>query len=606
MKRRFSRCLARWLFLFCPYAYGIDAPADKRTLLELAREQFAPVPLTEGEENLFIASERGEEAYIKGANTISPDNGVIRADVLRWLCLNKKASERVTAKGIRISGMWIEGYLDLSDAKLDFPIRARGCAFYGGVQLNGARTRTLDFSGCSLEWLLAHGAEVNGDVLLGNGFQIKGNIIFSGATIAGELNCRGSRFEVLKAEGAKIGQSVDLREAQGTWVSVLGASIGGNLDADGAELDNSGGYWSLLADRAKITGYVFLRRSQMTGLPFRAAGQVNFLAASIGGSLECDGAQLSEPPIEEWIAPNLPRKAPLFLVDRARIGGSIFLRNGFCCDGLADFKGTEVFSVVCLGAHVTGNTELDLQSMKVGVLTSDNTTWPKAKNVKLDGLVYGRLHDPEGIDLKRLLTWLALQPDKPFYPQPYEQLASVLRAMGFEEAAREVMLEKNRQHRKFTRPLWGEWWWYNVFGRFIGYGYEPVRALEAGIVLIVFGACLFKLGYARGLVMPTKENAYEKKEATAETTLDRKRPIAENYPRFNAFIYALESFTPLLRLDQTANWMPNANRRTEFQFGRVKLPISGGLLRCYLWILIIAGWILTSLWITSVTGLVKK
>lgn len=596
-KRRFSRCLAGPLFFLTLSANGLEAPADQRTLLELAREQFAPTPLTEGEEKLFVASERGEEASMQSANQDEnyvclaagwPNNRVVRASTLRWLCLDKKASERVTAQGIRIRGVRIDGPLDLSDAKIDFPIRAAGCAFDGVIKLNGTRTRSLDFSGCSLQMLLAHGAEIGGDFLLTD--AVAGDLHFSGATIAGALDCRGSSFSNLIAEGAKFAQSVDLRSAKGRWVNLLGASIGGSLDADGADLYNPGSWWSLLADRAKITGNAFLRRSRTTGQPFRAAGQVNFLGATIGGSLECDGAELSDPPANE----------PLFLVDRARIAGSIFLRDGFCCDGLADFKGTEASSLVWIAAKATQNTELDLQSTKIGVLHSDNATWPKAKNVKLDGFVYGRLNDPGGIDSTKLLAWLALQPDKPFYPQPYEQLASVLRTMGFEGDAREVMLEKNRQHRKFTKAPSPEWWWYGVFGRAIGYGYLPSRAFLMSLGLIVIGFGFFRFGYQNGLITPAKDSAYEKKDGPPA-----ERPIAENYPRFNAFVYSLESFTPLLKLEQSSHWTPNANRRTELHLGRVTVPITGSLLRAYLWCHIILGWILSSLWVGSITGLVK-
>ena len=70
--------------------------------------------------------------------------------------------------------------------------------------------------------------------------------------------------------------------------------------------------------------------------------------------------------------------------------------------------------------------------------------------------------------------------------------------------------------------------------------------------------------------------------------------MAETYPKFNAFVYSLESFVPLIKLDQSANWAPNANRAW------------GRFLRYYLYLHITAGWVLTTLWVGAVTGLVKS
>ena len=82
--------------------------------------------------------------------------------------------------------------------------------------------------------------------------------------------------------------------------------------------------------------------------------------------------------------------------------------------------------------------------------------------------------------------------------------------------------------------------------------------------------------------------------------------FSEHYSKFNAFMYSLESFTPLLRLDQSSNWAPNANRGRRLHIGKFNLLTTGSLLRIYLWLHIIAGWVLTSLWVGGITGLVKS
>jgi hypothetical protein len=53
-------------------------------------------------------------------------------------------------------------------------------------------------------------------------------------------------------------------------------------------------------------------------------------------------------------------------------------------------------------------------------------------------------------------------------------------------------------------------------------------------------------------------------------------------------------------------WIPNANRGPLLlRFDSFPLLAVGGLFRLYLWLHIIAGWILTTLWVGGLTGLIK-
>jgi hypothetical protein len=94
-----------------------------------------------------------------------------------------------------------------------------------------------------------------------------------------------------------------------------------------------------------------------------------------------------------------------------------------------------------------------------------------------------------------------------FLPQPYEQLASVLLKMGYEREAKKVMIQMNRDHAKFTEFLAGEWWWYNFFGKRIGYGYEPGRAFALSLLMVLLGTILFQLGHVHDIVSPSDNKA---------------------------------------------------------------------------------------------------
>jgi hypothetical protein len=162
--------------------------------------------------------------------------------------------------------------------------------------------------------------------------------------------------------------------------------------------------------------------------------------------------------------------------------------------------------------------------------------------------------------------------------------------------------------------------WYTVFGDLlVGYGYSPWHAFLISLLAIGIGARLFKSGYRHGLITPTDHNAY-----CNEISETGQRQISETYPKFNAFIYSLETFVPLLNLAIGDYWIPNAKRGTELpvfrklmlqpifgkrgaemRMGNKPAPTTGAVLRWYLWIHIIAGWVLTTLWVGGLTGLLK-
>jgi hypothetical protein len=136
--------------------------------------------------------------------------------------------------------------------------------------------------------------------------------------------------------------------------------------------------------------------------------------------------------------------------------------------------------------------------------------------------------------------------------------------------------------------------------------------------VIFLGWWVFWRGYGAGLVTPAEDKELEDAQMCKRLEL---------YPKFSAFVYSLETFVPLLKLQVSQYWIPNANRgkavpglrewmlkpvvvilRGEAYWHRTfKIPPSttGAWLRIYLWCHIIAGWVFTTLWVVGLTGLVK-
>jgi hypothetical protein len=127
----------------------------------------------------------------------------------------------------------------------------------------------------------------------------------------------------------------------------------------------------------------------------------------------------------------------------------------------------------------------------------------------------------------------------------------------------------------------------------IGYGYRPIRALWWILGFVALGSLLFAVGYRERAITPTEPDAYASFMETGEPP--------RHYPPFNAIVYSLENFLPVVDLHQDTYWRPNPRHG---RGGRMR-ALSGTLLRWYLWVHILAGWIITPLLAAGLSGLVR-
>ncbi len=572
---------------------------------------------------------------LKALNCVFSGNILLLDAQLRGIYLLGCLIKSLNAHRAKIRG----GVMLRNGFKAEGEVRLVGATIDGDLDCNGAQ-----FSNPNGIALFVDAAKIDGSIFLPGGFKAAGQVGVMGATIAGDLDCDGGQFSnpngvALAADRAKIGRGIFLRngfKAEGV-VRLVGATIGGSLECDGGQFSNPNGI-ALNANGAKIERNVFLRNgfkaegmvqlggatidgalncnggqfSNPNGIAlavertkigsdfflfdgFKAEGEVRLLGATIGGDLDCDGAQFSN-----------PNGIALF-ADTAKIGRNVFLRNGFKAEGIVSLVSADLGRLFVYGGLIEPeNAILDLRLAKTGTLWDDKESWPSAGNLFVDGFNYELLSDDSPHDAKSRTDWLHRQPRRSFLPQPYEQLAIVSRQMGHERDARLVMIEKNRDRARFTHFPRQGWWWYNLFGRLIGYGYAPWKAFAISVTMILLGWFVFYLGFSHGLVSPTREDAYVRAPNGHLVLGKSGRPeISKDYPVFNPLVYSLESFIPLIKFDQSASWAPNANSGTEISRFHLQAP-SGRLLRYYLYFHIAAGWLFTSLWVGAVTGLVKS
>jgi hypothetical protein len=131
--------------------------AAGQQLVALAVEEFPD--LTEAEETFLRHAAAGDSADYKSSTEAENDPHhadawgewrTIRAQVIRWLCIDRDASKHVDPKGIRIDAAKILDQLDLEAVTIPFPLVLTRCAIYGSVNLRLAETRLLSFENSSI------------------------------------------------------------------------------------------------------------------------------------------------------------------------------------------------------------------------------------------------------------------------------------------------------------------------------------------------------------------------------------------------------------------------------------------------------------------------
>ena len=556
-----------------------DKNAD--ALLELARSRFDN-KLTAAEQEMLRAAVKGEFANCTfGDQDTDPANAanwddkrVIRADRLVWLCTDAQAASRVTHRGIHVEGARVESEVDLDFAQIPFRLCFHACRFEAPICMRNAQIPALNLNGTHTGPISAEGLKVAGAVFLRNGFKADGEVRLLGATIGGDLDCTNGQFTnpdgyALNADGLKVEGSVFLGngfKAEGE-VRLPGAAIGVILDCYNGEFTNPDGH-ALSADGLKVEGSVFL------GKGFKAKGEVRLVNATVGGLLDCANGQFTNP------------DAYALNADRLKVAGHVFLRDGFMAEGMLDFTGATVDGYfIHRGVRSPDKATLVLRSARIAALLDEASSWPKPGNLFLQGLVYDELGLDSPTDAATRKQWLRLQRSDLFSPQPYDQLAKVLREAGHEEDAKEILIAKNED---YARTLsWRRRAGYWIFGVTTGYGHRPWRALWIGLAIVALGWLLFGLGFANDAMARTND--------------------PDDYcPQHCALVYSIDTFVPLIDLRQATYWLPDAGDGIIRSVWQRKWPTCGDLLAVYLPVHIAVGWILTTLLVVGLTGVIRR
>jgi len=190
--------------------------------------------------------------------------------------------------------------------------------------------------------------------------------------------------------------------------------------------------------------------------------------------------------------------------------------------------------------------------------------------------------------LRLFSAWLRRQ--LPHYSaHPYENVAKALKAEADENAALRILIQKEDDVGLARSLPWWQRLWRGLLRYTVGHGYRPELALVWILAFIALGAFFFDLGYRNGVMAPAST------DVLVQEMYQKYREIPKDYPNFSAWAYSIDAFIPFLDLVLEHYWIPNADAGWW-----------GALLRIYLWFHISVGWILSSLFLTGVTGIIRR
>ncbi|HEY7147534.1 MAG TPA: hypothetical protein VH637_25075, partial [Streptosporangiaceae bacterium] len=309
----------------------------------------------------------------------------VRAALLRRGC--HELASLVDPRGIRLSGLAIEGQLDLAGLRVPFPLSFEDCEFDAAPVVEGADLAGLALTGCPrLPGLLGNGLRVRRDLDLSRS-RVTGAHSTSASTsqtaaiwlcesdIGGRLLCLdtvidGGGGRALQADRIHVRGAVRLLHqftARGT-IRLVGARIDGSLDLVGGQLDCPDGT-ALELGGAAIEGTVFLINDPGGRAP-EVRGRIDMGGTRIAGQLLIRDATLedrgtrpsdrgyarSSAPGSAISAPRLSVGAEVVLEGRCQVTGSVDL-------SMSDVSGVAIGEYCVLTAP--GRTALDLTNAEL-------------------------------------------------------------------------------------------------------------------------------------------------------------------------------------------------------------------------------------------------
>ncbi|SEN71425.1 hypothetical protein SAMN04488103_10724 [Gemmobacter aquatilis] len=629
--------------------------ARLRTVQEFLALEGDEAP-TPAELKLVEACRAGEQCVLGDGTRPEVDSPErrVRAELLRLLILGGTEGCGLHESGVWMEGAWITGTLDLRFVQGRGRVVLNACFFVEKPVFDHSTLSLLSMNDSIFPGLSASNLRVSSDFLLCNA-KVRGNITLTKAQIGGNASLTKAHFDVdhvdwndvsaFYAQGISIGGSLILQgvNIHSGSVDINAAEIAGQVDFSGAKIFGNRKEKNL-SGRNNTNQRVAARTIRHEGSVTHEDNTIRVLTPT--------KTRLHSDPAGKSIFAQAAQIGGSLLLNRAQLYGSLDLNAAVIGGQLSctrlNIDGHGGLAINAQGLCVAGDVilceaeieagDIYLAAAQFGGLTDDVASWEKSKgSAMLDGFTYGRISGAP-VDAESRLKWLGRFStyEGKFFPQPYTQLAKVLREMGHNRAARRVLAERERllgeaqfrEDKAQLAQLWsrsqaddqrlaqtvksniGNQWiktwssrcWNKTIGALVGYGYLPERALIWATGATFLAMLIYFVTWRAGGIVPDSDvvmvsaewHAAMKADPVAPSVVWANGPSGTHYETFNAGAYALDIFLPIIELGQDAAW---ASTTTSWP----KTLVWG-----FTWGLQLFGWIVSALGVAAITGIMQR
>ncbi|MFI6206609.1 oxidoreductase [Streptomyces sp. NPDC051041] len=512
-----------------------------------------PESLTAAEAGMWQAFRNGSVYDLSSGDTVLDDphglhpwgpERTVRARVVCWLLLDGPPALAGRVPSLKLVGVQVSGTVDLAGGTVEPYVELRGCRFEREILLPETRFTTVRLVDCSIPRLEAARLHTEGDLHLPRSRFHRG-IRLTDAQIGTDLLLnqavvhRDHSGRSIAGDGMTVGQDLqaEMLESHGE-LSLRGAQIGVSLSLRGARLANPSARLALNAPQLTVERTLYLTPA---GVGAHAMSGMTPARGTRVQRFDCQGG---------------------VRLDDGRFGDAVDLEDArftLTDDQELSLRRVQTPELRFLGEHPARG-RVVLSGARIVNLMDRADSWPGPGRLHMGGFSYENLVPRGPFPLAERLEWVAAATAE-YNPEPYERLATVLRAGGEDEDAREVLLAKQRRRRE-SLPLAAKLWGYAQDWT-VAYGYRPGRAAVWMAVLWAAGSVAF----AYAAPPPLKRG---------------------EHPAWDPALFALDLLLPLIDLGQVGFWR-----------------LSGG----WQWLataMILLGWILATAVAAGATRLLRR
>jgi hypothetical protein len=510
-----------------------------------------------------------------------PHDRDIRAGLIRWLFVEPAAASQVDPSGVRVMGANIVDSLNLASVQQSFGLTIWKSKIHEPIDLTGAALGFLDLSGSRTREVFAPGIKLPEGATLCCGFDASGQVFFGDSRLGADFDAHGGSFHFSNAipdapwAAERPALFIGAAKVEGPIWLDAGFRADGAVDVNGVECLSLVGY----GGRFHNPGNTALN-AQGINISSSAAlwkyGSWDGMEAD--GMVLFDGAKIDG----------------YFLASGAKFLGKGSEAHGLSAQGLSVGRAFSLQNV-----EMKNGATLDLRGATVNGLLDDENGWPLPGRLAIQGFVYSDFFSPP-TDARSRLRWIRLGEGKhpawmnvpdAIRAQPYRQLAKVLRERGDEAGATQVLIAADDLRYSQIGALGRVWGGFLKWT--VGYGHRPLLTIMWSLLVVLTGWDVVWFAKAASVMRPTyPENPPANEEL--------------QYQDLHPLLYSLDVFLPFVNLHQEHYWWPDGDAAGICRIFNRSVGVRGRFVEYYLWLQIIAGWILSAIFVAGVTGLMRN